>query len=82
MYHGTCINSSKVYCKYFSGSWYGRFLVVLIVAKCIVNSIMSCISVSKSIVLIVAKCIVNRVAACGLNKCTKVLIVAKCIVND
>ena len=56
-------------------------LLVLIVAKCIVNSISFGFSVSKRKVLIVAKCIVNLLSAQEKYVKQIVLIVAKCIVN-
>ena len=55
--------------------------MVLIVAKCIVNSFIVSHSFSFTIVLIVAKCIVNSDIISGEQKNNNVLIVAKCIVN-
>ena len=54
------INSSKVYCKWWSS--YQAFYLqgVLIVAKCIVNNFSPNIHFLGKKVLIVAKCIVNE----------------------
>ena len=76
------INSSKVYCKWICTNVTVFFIFVLIVAKCIVNKIVSILFLKFCSVLIVAKCIVN---ACLYNCALDVpivLIVAKCIVND
>ena len=53
------INSSKVYCKYVPSAAYMLGSSVLIVAKCIVNSLKEDVENFDCIVLIVAKCIVN-----------------------
>ena len=54
-----CINSSKVYCKYFSQENEVTGYKVLIVAKCIVNLRPGINALKSYLVLIVAKCIVN-----------------------
>ena len=54
-----CINSSKVYCKFRHPVSFSRIFMVLIVAKCIVNSPIMFLMPTKDMVLIVAKCIVN-----------------------
>ena len=54
-----CINSSKVYCKLFSSTSFNIFMLVLIVAKCIVNYYYLLRTITYLAVLIVAKCIVN-----------------------
>ena len=53
------INSSKVYCKFNFFVFLVIFTIVLIVAKCIVNVIVSLSVFKNTFVLIVAKCIVN-----------------------
>ena len=53
------INSSKVYCKCMISSKFTGKLLVLIVAKCIVNGIGTYMIKEAKEVLIVAKCIVN-----------------------
>ena len=58
------------------------FVIVLIVAKCIVNLVVYKALVLLFLVLIVAKCIVNLTALNVTNVLEKVLIVAKCIVNQ
>ena len=55
--------------------------LVLIVAKCIVNSEIYAGKVESVAVLIVAKCIVNSKFAISCKSENIVLIVAKCIVN-
>ena len=56
-------------------------IIVLIVAKCIVNNSISPFSGWYKSVLIVAKCIVNNVLFTPDIEYNNVLIVAKCIVN-
>ena len=53
------INSSKVYCKFFTPSETCNIKAVLIVAKCIVNYCELDVYIDDKEVLIVAKCIVN-----------------------
>ena len=55
--------------------------MVLIVAKCIVNVIVSNKIRLVKLVLIVAKCIVNHLGFKFIYSYMTVLIVAKCIVN-
>ena len=54
------INSSKVYCKLTSMQELLCIFLVLIVAKCIVNSNIFIKKLLDLLVLIVAKCIVNN----------------------
>ena len=54
-----CVNSSKVYCKYFCQENEVTGYKVLIVAKCIVNMTENSVKRMLKKVLIVAKCIVN-----------------------
>ena len=65
--------------------WYYKYwvkwIIVLIVAKCIVNMLKSLMTNNKLPVLIVAKCIVNVTLCCECPVVLLVLIVAKCIVN-
>ena len=70
-----------MYCKLY---WYAPFnsnIIVLIVAKCIVNSAFISSYLLKASVLIVAKCIVNTGQKILFRGLDDVLIVAKCIVN-
>ena len=62
------INSSKVYCKSCYFFCFIHCLLVLIVAKCIVNKPAANIKVVNTAVLIVAKCIVNWTIAMGEEK--------------
>ena len=55
--------------------------IVLIVAKCIVNSVSTIVPKTFPEVLIVAKCIVNEFLLVDTKTQNVVLIVAKCIVN-
>ena len=70
-----------MYCKFISAIDTIFPMLVLIVAKCIVNTKISTPNSSKIPVLIVAKCIVNILENIILNGILDVLIVAKCIVN-
>ena len=56
-------------------------IIVLIVAKCIVNGTQLLKNVQDYVVLIVAKCIVNHLGFKFIYSYMTVLIVAKCIVN-
>ena len=76
-----CINSSKVYCKFLNILFQSFSILVLIVAKCIVNTNSNGVLNVLNAVLIVAKCIVNLVSNHFLSLQDYVLIVAKCIVN-
>ena len=70
-----------MYCKYLSQGKSTSVLPVLIVAKCIVNVIVSLSVFKNTFVLIVAKCIVNFFIIFIFPFSISVLIVAKCIVN-
>ena len=70
-----------MYCKDDFSSAYDIPVIVLIVAKCIVNIIQFYFIQGIKYVLIVAKCIVNELENMLYDCDYKVLIVAKCIVN-
>ena len=70
-----------MYCKLYQPSYVIQLIVVLIVAKCIVNLEVARNIYDKKYVLIVAKCIVNYLYLVLDFFCHNVLIVAKCIVN-
>ena len=70
-----------MYCKCNNRERGGCNKVVLIVTKCIVNSVQQSQRPLLKSVLIVAKCIVNLQAVLKLEFYRLVLIVAKCIVN-
>ena len=70
-----------MYCKCKKACKDGMHVIVLIVAKCIVNSVIPLFQYKLLFVLIVAKCIVNADLEHVKFKFIYVLIVAKCIVN-
>ena len=70
-----------MYCKCNNRERGGCNKVVLIVTKCIVNSVQQSQRPLLKSVLIVAKCIVNRNRSMYFQQLGQVLIVAKCIVN-
>ena len=70
-----------MYCKCTFTLLFSAFVLVLIVAKCIVNNYQKVENITESNVLIVAKCIVNHDFMIVQGLRTAVLIVAKCIVN-
>ena len=70
-----------MYCKFLHILSDRNSLLVLIVAKCIVNVYGKNGQLNMIHVLIVAKCIVNRFNDDILVRKAYVLIVAKCIVN-
>ena len=70
-----------MYCKLYQPRYVIQLIVVLIVAKCIVNLEVARNIYDKKYVLIVAKCIVNYLYLVLDFFCHNVLIVAKCIVN-
>ena len=70
-----------MYCKWFITCLIIFTVLVLIVAKCIVNGINELAGLNATIVLIVAKCIVNIINQLKAKILAFVLIVAKCIVN-
>ena len=78
-----CINSSKVYCKFSSVPSSFSPSKVLIVAKCIVNTIWKYPCVGLLRVLIVAKCIVNQdvidLNVSGLDGINSSKVYCKCI---
>ena len=71
-----------MYCKFVILAAKGLRLLVLIVAKCIVNEEVAEFIADTTVVLIVAKCIVNLGSRFNLDELNYVLIVAKCIVNS